>query len=190
MKKPVSFGGGHKCGHSAGFSVGVHAGQDGCAFAEDQAGGWAFEGVGVLDAGGGDAGADGGQVEGLVVEGRAAVLGRQFGDDKEDTGLFEIAVRQSVGPQQLRPPHFKPDGIDRMMHHAGLVGLDIPRHDLNRAFLHRRPRRKRRLGVHLVFLCSGLYPHGMVSKVSLLERKGGVLIINWLVHLMLRNNFT
>ena len=50
----------HEFGHSSGPAGFVDAGQDAGAFREDDAGFSAFQGVGMLDAGGGDAAAGGG----------------------------------------------------------------------------------------------------------------------------------
>lgn len=149
----------HKFGHSAGFALSIDAGQHRGALAENDAGGRPFEGVGVFDAGTGDAGAGGGQVEGFVVKCGAAVLCSQLGNNEEDAGLFEIAVGQAVGAEQFGAAHFEPDGIDGVVDDAGLIGFLIAGNDLDGAFVDCCPGRKPGLRIHLVIAGSGFDSH-------------------------------
>jgi len=53
-----------------------------------------------------------------------------FSDHEANTLGLEVSVRYAVGTQKLGPPHLEPDRINAVVHHPGLVGLGVTRHNL------------------------------------------------------------
>jgi len=155
----------HKLRHSAGLSIGIHTGKNTGSLGQDYACLAAFERVGMLDAGAGQAGTSGDKVEFFVVEGRPAVLAGKLGDDEKDACLFEVAVGKAINAEQFGSAHFKPDRIYGVMDHAGLVGVAVAGDDFDGMGLNFAAEREIHR-FHLIIRASGFYSHSLVYPVN------------------------
>jgi len=79
----------------------------------------------MFDAGGTYISAGGGKFKLFIIQSGAVVFDIEFGDNEVNARLFEFAVREAVSAEKLSSAHFKPDGVNRVVDDAGLVGLTI-----------------------------------------------------------------
>jgi hypothetical protein len=119
----------HKFGDSADFAGAINAGKNTAAFSQQYSIPAAGELIRMHNLTGGNIRAGCLQLQFFIILGRTTVFYMQFGNNKEYPCFFEVFVCNSIGPQEFRSPHLKPDRINAVVNHAAFVGLSVSRHN-------------------------------------------------------------
>jgi len=79
----------------------------------------------MLDLAGGDVRAGRCKLELLIIKSGPAILDIQLCYDEENSGCFEVFIRQAIGPEQFGSAHLEINGVYTVVDNTALIGFVV-----------------------------------------------------------------